>query len=554
MKNNSQRLSLNLPPSSSNLIQSSLRRHSCVVHKNNTTGSPSWCHGYNQRHNDEDWNSNTVTTVKAEKYNNEHCGGSQQLSLVVHPNPYSTKIRSASACRQLRRRRGNVTRPHTYNITRNTNSLCLANEHLTSSSQRSSFSFESNSSSSLSFLNNGDTSTGFHGVTNSSSSSLLSLYIGPHSNMVPDEQTSKSRAFSYMSSETSHTARNGRTQIGSLPTPSPSFSSEAQSFSPVLENHNSSANSLFSHPFSDSYSSPTSSMIFERSVQDVHLDEGGNKIPSHLNNEAFIPPVLLASTEALTDRMIDPERVEILSFRRPSSVRSFSFSDYPLIAPGPLTPVSPSSNHITSIDSNLAEHKHINSRKGSFSSISSLSIPCSPTLSPNPPFGNNTKRSPSQLSLGPSSTIGTGTQRSGISNLGSYRKDTRVLSFCSFADLISSESSMILPTVSTTLTSPLTPPNGIEKPPNLTVSCSSNHGTAIADFPDKNSVNSLPKNQVSPLSPLSPSMTPSERKHRLISSFSRLSLAAQDEEEPNELDVSSLGETLRRNTDIMTIH
>ncbi|KAK9365242.1 hypothetical protein V1509DRAFT_571392 [Lipomyces kononenkoae] len=64
-------------------------------------------------------------------------------------------------------------------------------------------------------------------------------------------------------------------------------------------------------------SSPASSMIFERHVQDPVLSSSG--VPSHHHSENLIPPVLAASCEALTDESVDPDEVEVVSITRPYS-------------------------------------------------------------------------------------------------------------------------------------------------------------------------------------------------------------------------------------------
>ena len=69
--------------------------------------------------------------------------------------------------------------------------------------------------------------------------------------------------------------------------------------------------------------SPASSMIFERNVQeDVALPELSPSIPSHVLTENHIPPALDASTEAITNEMLDPDTVEIVTHatHQPASV------------------------------------------------------------------------------------------------------------------------------------------------------------------------------------------------------------------------------------------
>lgn len=60
-------------------------------------------------------------------------------------------------------------------------------------------------------------------------------------------------------------------------------------------------------------SSPAGSQIFERDVQDSVILPTSPAIPSHIQTENHIPPVLNASSEAITDRHLDPDSVEILT-------------------------------------------------------------------------------------------------------------------------------------------------------------------------------------------------------------------------------------------------
>ncbi|RDW87200.1 uncharacterized protein DSM5745_03842 [Aspergillus mulundensis] len=56
------------------------------------------------------------------------------------------------------------------------------------------------------------------------------------------------------------------------------------------------------------------SLIFERSVQeDILLPQTSPSIPSHIRTENHIPPVLEASSAAITDNGLDPESVEIIT-------------------------------------------------------------------------------------------------------------------------------------------------------------------------------------------------------------------------------------------------
>lgn len=75
--------------------------------------------------------------------------------------------------------------------------------------------------------------------------------------------------------------------------------------------HPSSPNRGFSG--SPRLSSPAGSQIFERDVDTVSLKPQSPAIPSHIQAENHIPPVLDASSEAITDGHLDPDSVEIVT-------------------------------------------------------------------------------------------------------------------------------------------------------------------------------------------------------------------------------------------------
>jgi len=69
--------------------------------------------------------------------------------------------------------------------------------------------------------------------------------------------------------------------------------------------------------------SPAGSQIFERDVQEsAALMPNSPAIPSHIQTENYIPPVLDASSEAITDTHLDPDNVEIVTHtsHQPASV------------------------------------------------------------------------------------------------------------------------------------------------------------------------------------------------------------------------------------------
>ncbi|KAI1425047.1 hypothetical protein F5Y12DRAFT_714709 [Xylaria sp. FL1777] len=67
------------------------------------------------------------------------------------------------------------------------------------------------------------------------------------------------------------------------------------------------------HSSSPRMSSPAGSQIFERDVQESALLPTSPAIPSHITTENYIPPVLDASSEAITDDHLDPDTVEIVT-------------------------------------------------------------------------------------------------------------------------------------------------------------------------------------------------------------------------------------------------
>jgi hypothetical protein len=60
--------------------------------------------------------------------------------------------------------------------------------------------------------------------------------------------------------------------------------------------------------------SPASSLIFERNVQEAPLpDDLQAAIPHHIQTEDYIPPILEASSHAITDSKLNPDEVEIVT-------------------------------------------------------------------------------------------------------------------------------------------------------------------------------------------------------------------------------------------------
>ncbi|KAK3296866.1 uncharacterized protein B0H64DRAFT_111599 [Chaetomium fimeti] len=78
--------------------------------------------------------------------------------------------------------------------------------------------------------------------------------------------------------------------------------------------------------------SPAGSQIFERNVQEssVSLMPSSPAIPSHIQTENYIPPVLDASSEAITDDHLNPDTVEIITHtsHQPASVTVTGLNPY----------------------------------------------------------------------------------------------------------------------------------------------------------------------------------------------------------------------------------
>ncbi|KAI3322565.1 hypothetical protein HD806DRAFT_129890 [Xylariaceae sp. AK1471] len=77
-------------------------------------------------------------------------------------------------------------------------------------------------------------------------------------------------------------------------------------------------------------SSPAGSQIFERDVQDSTILPNSPAIPSHIQTENHIPPVLDASSEAITDGHLNPDTVEIITHtsHQPAAVTVTGVSPY----------------------------------------------------------------------------------------------------------------------------------------------------------------------------------------------------------------------------------
>lgn len=86
--------------------------------------------------------------------------------------------------------------------------------------------------------------------------------------------------------------------------------------SPIRTEHTHYTPSSPSRPFASSprLASPAGSQIFERNVQESAVAlPTSPAIPSHIQTENYIPPVLDASSEAITDTHLNPDSVEIIT-------------------------------------------------------------------------------------------------------------------------------------------------------------------------------------------------------------------------------------------------
>ncbi|KAI2606114.1 uncharacterized protein GGS25DRAFT_523780 [Hypoxylon fragiforme] len=81
--------------------------------------------------------------------------------------------------------------------------------------------------------------------------------------------------------------------------------------------------------------SPAGSQIFERDVQESAVAVPNSPaIPSHIQTENYIPPVLDASSEAITDEHLSPDSVEIVThnMHQPASVTVTGASPYDTVS------------------------------------------------------------------------------------------------------------------------------------------------------------------------------------------------------------------------------
>lgn len=108
------------------------------------------------------------------------------------------------------------------------------------------------------------------------------------------------------------------------PMQSPKMSHVSSSYHPTSHPYGAPASpSRNAHTSSPRVSSPASSQIFERNVQEDGLHASASPaIPAHITTENHIPPVLDASSVAITDDHLNPDNVEIVmhSAHQPAAV------------------------------------------------------------------------------------------------------------------------------------------------------------------------------------------------------------------------------------------
>lgn len=233
--------------------------------------------------------------------------------------------------------------------------------------------------------------------------------------------------------------------------------------------------------------------IFERSVQKQQQQQQQkmqqqqqeglivDSIPLHLFNDDYIPAVLQASTEALTECGLDPDNIDVLSRRRPSSLRSFSFSGTSVAG---VTPAALS---------------HSNYRPGSVEQIAGGDGPVSELLV--------VSKKRTQMST---------------CKAAQQQQRPRVLSFCSFADLVSSEQPDIYDTF-----------NGNNT--NLNSNNSSSYNW-------KSKSSGVENDSILPYPPVSGLVARSRRSSVFSDTID------------DDIKVASLRQVIRRNSEIISIH
>ncbi|KAK4193142.1 hypothetical protein QBC35DRAFT_482741 [Podospora australis] len=130
---------------------------------------------------------------------------------------------------------------------------------------------------------------------------------------VEEKKTKKRGLFGFGKKKTEEAVKAPSSSAAPAKSVSPTRRSAA---SPISTEHPHYVPSSPGRPFASSprLSSPAGSQIFERNVQESTAAlPTSPAIPSHIQTENFIPPVLDASSEAITDTHLDPDSVEIIT-------------------------------------------------------------------------------------------------------------------------------------------------------------------------------------------------------------------------------------------------
>ncbi|ANB11666.1 hypothetical protein AWJ20_4487 [Sugiyamaella lignohabitans] len=201
-------------------------------------------------------------------------------------------------------------------------------------------------------------------------------------------------------------------------------------------------------------SSPSSSLIFERSVQDFTIGND-DKIPSHYHSEDYIPPVLDASTTAITDSSLDPNMIEIVSLSPGSAARTRSISSggyhhhssQDENSPLPAGLSSPSQSSPTRSHLNQHQFNSNGTSTGSSGPNSSNGGLGLRNLGAPPVIGIAVSGASNSSKQHPTVSEGDGTANNHSNSIpvpqpasnSPSNGDRHVLSFCSFADIVTSE-------------------------------------------------------------------------------------------------------------------
>lgn len=139
----------------------------------------------------------------------------------------------------------------------------------------------------------------------------------PRTNADVEEKKSKKRGlFGFGKKKIEEDATKAAPSSSSAPTTKSVSPTRGTAASPVHAEHPHYVPSSPGRPFASSprLSSPAGSQIFERNVQEsAAVLPNSPAIPSHIQTEDYIPPVLDASSEAITDSHLNPDSVEIIT-------------------------------------------------------------------------------------------------------------------------------------------------------------------------------------------------------------------------------------------------